>query len=126
MTEKTKVQNIFDLIQDLSIVELHDLVKMLEEAYGVSASMPVVAAGVATPWVSQEEEEKTSFTVELKSAGPNKIAVIKIIREITGLGLKEWKDLADKGWVVKENVSKEQAEEIKQKLAEAGATVEIK
>lgn len=84
----------------------------------------VAAAGLFT-W-AWEAEEKTSFNVELKSAGGNKIAVIKVIRELTGLGLKEAKDLADAGWVVKENVSKDDANDMKAKLEEQGATVEVK
>jgi len=84
----------------------------------------VATAGVAT-W-AWEAEEKTSFNVELKSAWGNKIAVIKVIRELTGLGLKEAKDLADAGWIVKENVSKDDANSIKAKLEEQWATVEIK
>lgn len=116
---------IMELVKELTIVELNDLVKAMEEEFGVSAAAPVmVAAGGAV--AGGEAEEKTSFNVELTSAWPNKIAVIKVIREITGLWLKEGKDLADKWWVVKENVSKDEAEEIKNKLTEAWATVEIK
>lgn len=116
---------IMELIKELTIVELNDLVKAMEEEFGVSAAAPVMVAawGSAAWWT---EEEKTSFNVELTSAWWNKIAVIKVIREITGLGLKEGKDLADNGWIIKENVSKAEAEEIKAKLVEAGATVEIK
>lgn len=116
-------QKIMDLVKELSIVELNDLVKAMEEEFGVSAAAPVmVAAGWAAGW----EEEKTAFNVELTSAGGNKIAVIKVIREVTGLGLKEGKELADNGWVVKENASKDEAEEIKAKLEEAGASIELK
>jgi len=117
-------QKIMDLVKELSIVELNDLVKAMEEEFGVSAAAPVmVAAGGSA---GGEAEEKTSFNVELTSAWANKIAVIKVIREVTGLGLKEGKALADNGWTVKENVSKDEAEEIKAKLEEAGATVELK
>jgi len=125
MPELSKnAQKIMDLVKELSIVELNDLVKAMEEEFGVSAAAPVmVAAGGSA---GGEAEEKTSFNVELTSAWANKIAVIKVIREVTGLGLKEGKALADNGWTVKENVSKDEAEEIKAKLEEAGATVELK
>lgn len=115
---------ILDLVKELTIVELNDLVKAMEEEFGVSAAAPVmVAAAAGGAW---EVEEKTSFNVELKSAGGSKIAVIKVIRELTGLGLKEAKDLADAGWVVKENVSKDDAADMKAKLEAEGATVEVK
>lgn len=116
---------IMDLVKELTIVELNDLVKAMEEEFGVSAAAPVMvaAAGGAAGW---DAEEKTAFDVVLTSAGWNKIAVIKVIREVTGLGLKEGKDLADNGWEIKKGVSKADAEDIKAKLTEAGATVEIK
>ncbi|MDP5039155.1 MAG: 50S ribosomal protein L7/L12 [Candidatus Gracilibacteria bacterium] len=123
MSELTaKAVQILDLVKELTIVELNDLVKAMEEEFGVSAAAPVMvaAAGAAS------EDEKTAFNVELTSAGGNKIAVIKVIREITGLGLKEAKELADNGGSIKENVSKDDAEEIKAKLTEAGATIEVK
>ncbi len=119
-------KKIMDLVKELTIVELNDLVKAMEEEFGVSAAAPVMVAaawGAAWAW---EAEEKTSFNVELKSAWGNKIAVIKVIRELTGLGLKEAKDLADAGWVVKEGVSKDDATWMKAKLEEQGATVEVK
>ncbi len=116
-------QKIMDLVKELTIVELNDLVKAMEEEFGVSAAAPVVmAAGGAEGGA----EEKSSFDVELTSAGSSKIAVIKVIREITGLGLKEAKALADNGGKIKEGVSKDEAEEIKAKLEEAGASVELK
>lgn len=115
---------IMDLVKELTIVELNDLVKAMEEEFGVSAAAPVMVA--AAGGAAGGEEEKTSFNVELKSAGGNKIAVIKVIREITGLGLKEGKDLADNGGIVKEGVSKDDAADMKAKLEEAGATVEVK
>lgn len=120
-------KKIMDLVKDLTIVELNDLVKAMEEEFGVSARAPVMVASWrgASSWAA-DTEEKTSFNVELKSAWWNKIAVIKVIRELTGLGLKEAKDLADAGWVIKENVSKDDAASIKAKLEEQGATVEIK
>jgi len=114
---------IMDLVKELTIVELNDLVQAMEEEFGVSAAAPVVmAAGGAEGGA----EEKSSFDVELTNAGSSKIAVIKVIREITGLGLKEAKELADNGGKVKEGASKEEAEEIKAKLEEAGASVELK
>lgn len=117
-------KKIMDLVKELTIVELNDLVKAMEEEFGVSAAAPVMVA--AAGWAWGEAEEKTSFNVELKSAWGSKIAVIKALREITGLGLKEAKDLADAGWVVKQNVSKDEAWEIKAKLEAEGATVEVK
>jgi large subunit ribosomal protein L7/L12 len=114
---------IMDLVKELTIVELNDLVTAMEEEFGVSAAAPVMVAGGAA---AGGEEEKSSFNVELTSAGAGKIAVIKVIREITGLGLKEAKDIADNGGNVKENAAKDEAEEIKAKLEEAGASVELK
>lgn len=119
----TNASKILELVKELTIVELNDLVKAMETEFGVSAAAPVM---VAAGWAAEEAEEKTSFNVELKSAGGNKISVIKVIREVTGLGLKEGKDLADNGWVIKANVTKDEANEIKAKLEEAGATIEIK
>lgn len=114
---------IMDLVKELTIVELNDLVTAMEEEFGVSAAAPVmVAAGGAEGGA----EEKSTFDVELTSAGASKIGVIKIIREITGLGLKEAKVIADNGGMVKEGASKDDAEEIKNKLVEAGASVELK
>ncbi len=119
-------------IEKMSVLELSELVKALEEKFGVSAAMPMmVGAMPGTAAAGDEEgekkEEKTSFTVELTSAGGQKIQVIKALREIAGLGLKEAKDLADAApKAVKDGVSKADAEEIKKKLEEAGATVTIK
>lgn len=118
-------QKIMDLVKDLTIVELNDLVTAMEEEFGVSAAAPVMVAGWAGGaggWA----DEKTEFDVELTSAWASKIAVVKIIKEITGQWLKESKDLADNWGVIKEKVSKDEAEEIKSKLTEAGATVEVK
>ena len=127
MSEEIKLsanaQKIMDLVKELTIVELNDLVKAMEEEFGVSAAAPVMVAALS--WTG-EAEEKTSFDVELKSAWGSKIAVIKIIREITGLGLVEAKALADNWGKVKEGAKKEEAEEIKAKLEAAGATVELK
>ncbi len=123
MSLSTNAQKILDLVKELTIVELNDLVKAMEEEFGVSAAAPVM---VAAAGAASADEEKTDFNVELKSAGGNKIAVIKVIREITGLGLKEAKELADNGWVIKEKVSKDDSAEIKAKLEAEGATVEVK
>jgi large subunit ribosomal protein L7/L12 len=113
---------IMELVKELTIVELNDLVTAMEEEFGVSAAAPVMVAGAAEGGA----EEKSSFDVELTNAGGSKIAVIKVIREITGLGLKEAKGLADNGGNIKEGASKDEAEEIKAKLEEAGASVELK
>ena len=113
-------------IKTLSVVEVSELVKMLEEEFGVSAAAAVVAApaaGAAAP----AEEEKSEFTVVLKEVGANKIAVIKAVREVTGLGLSEAKALVDGApGTIKENVPTAEAKEIENKLKEAGATVELK
>ena len=116
-------------IEEMSVIELSELVKELEEKFGVSAAAPAMAmpmmaaAGAAAP----AEEEKTEFDVVLKENGANKIAVIKVVREITGLGLKEAKELVDGApKTVKEGVSKDEAEEMKKKIEEAGAVVELK
>jgi len=124
MADLTKnAQQIMDLVETLTIVELADLVSAMEEKFGVSAAAPVavVAGGAAAA-----DEEKTSFDVVMTSAGGQKIAVIKAIREITGLGLAEAKALADNGGDVKKGVKKDEAEKIKKQLEENGASVEIK
>lgn len=116
-------EEIIQAIKEMSVLELNELVKACEEEFGVSAAAPVAVAGVATAAV----EEKTEFDVVLTSAGANKIKVIKVVRELTGLGLKEAKDIVDGApKTLKEGVSKEDAEGIKAKLEEAGAGVEIK
>lgn len=124
MAELSKnAASIMDLVKELTIVELNDLVTAMEEEFGVSAAAPVmVAAGGAEGGA----DEKSAFDVNLTAAGASKIAVIKVIRELTGLGLKEAKGLADNGGAIKEGVSKDDADEAKAKLEEAGATVEIK
>ncbi len=114
--------SIMDLVKELSIVELNDLVKAMEEEFGVSAAAPVMMAGGADGGV----EESSTKTVELTSAGASKIAVIKVIREITGLGLKEAKGLADNGGAIKEDCDAAEADELKAKLEAAGAEVELK
>ena len=115
---------IMELVEGLTIVELADLVSAMEEKFGVSAAAPVAVA--AAGGASADADEKTSFNVVMTSAGGQKIAVIKVIREITGLGLAEAKALADNGGNVKENVKKDEAEKIKADLEAAGATIEIK
>ena len=119
-----KVDDILESIDGLTVVELADLVKKIEEKYGVSAV--AATAPVAGGAAAGAADEKSTFTVVLKSAGAAKIQVIKVVRDLTGLGLKEAKDLVDGApKTVKENVAKEQAEEMKAKLTEAGATVEL-
>lgn len=120
-----KITNLIEEIKTFTILELADLVKAIEEEFGVSAA-PVAAVGVAAgPAVV--EEEKTEFDVILTNAGGSKLNVIKIVRELTGLGLKDAKDLVDSApKPIKESASKEEAEEIKAKLTEAGASVEVK
>lgn len=120
-----------EMIKELSampIMEVVELVKALEEEWGVSAAAPVaVAAGPAAGGEAAAAEEKTEFDVVMKSFGSNKVGVIKVVREITGLGLKEAKDMVEGApSTVKEGASKEESEEIKKKLTEAGAEVEIK
>ncbi len=127
MTELSKEQ-LIETISSMSVIELSELVKALEEKFGVSTMTPVVAAATgAAPVATAPIEEKTEFNVILGSVGASKINVIKVVREVTGLGLKEAKDLVDGApKIVKENVAKAEAEEIKKKLTEAGATVELK
>jgi len=123
-----KFKDLVKQIEELSVLDLAELVKVLEEKFGVSA-MPMAAAPATGTAAGGEAgpAEKSSFDVELKSAGEQKIAVIKVIKEITGLGLKEAKDIADAApKTIKQGVKKEEAEEIKKKLEEAGAAVELK
>ena len=120
-------EEIISAIESMTIMELNDLVKEMEEKFGVSAAAPVAVAGAAGAAAAPAEEEKTEFDVVLKEVGSEKIKVIKVVREITGLGLKEAKDAVEGApKTLKEAVSKEDAEKIKAKLAEVGATVEIK
>ena len=122
----SKIQTIIDTVKELSVIELSELVKAFEEEFGVSAAAPVVVAAVGGA-AAPAEEEQTEFDVILASAGRNKIAVIKAVREITGLGLKEAKEVVDGApKPVKEKVEKAEAEEIKKKLEDAGASVEVK
>ncbi|MGI9952819.1 50S ribosomal protein L7/L12 [Moorellaceae bacterium AZ2] len=126
----SKVAEIIETVKGMTVLELAELVKALEEEFGVSAAAPVAVAAAPGPAAAPAEapaEEQTEFDVILKAAGDKKINVIKVVREITGLGLKEAKDLVDGApKPVKEKVSKEEAENIKKKLEEAGATVEVK
>ncbi len=131
MAENEKVQGIINTIKELNVLELSQLVKALETEFGVTAAAPVAmatapaAGGAAAP--AAEAEEKSEFTVILKSFGANKINVIKAIREVTNLGLKESKDLVEGApKPIKENVNKQEAATIKEKLEAAGATVEVK
>ena len=118
-------QEIIEVIKGLSVLELNDLVKACEEEFGVSAAAGVVVAAAGAS--AAAAEEKTEFDVELTEAGDQKVKVIKVVREITGLGLKEAKDVVDGApKVVKEQASKEEAEEIKKKLEEVGAKVTLK
>ncbi len=114
---------IVDAIAEKSLMEVMELVKAIEEKFGVSAAAPVAVAAAGPAAVV---EEQTEFTVTLKSAGEKKVEVIKAVRAITGLGLKEAKDLAEAGGVLKEAASKDEAEKMKKDLEAAGATVEVK
>ena len=118
------IEQILEAIEPMKVTELNELVKAAEEKFGVSASAPVMVAGAAA---GAAAEEKTEFDVVLANAGASKVKVIKVVREITGLGLKEAKDLVDNApKTLKEGVSKEEAEEMKAKLEETGASVEVK
>ena len=123
---KLTAQELIDAIKELTVLELNDLVKACEEEFGVSAAAGVVVAA-AGAGAAEAAEEKTEFDVELVEAGAEKVKVIKVVREITGLGLKEAKDAVDGApKVIKEAASKEEAEEIKKKLEEVGAKVNLK
>ena len=122
-----KITNILEEIKSLTILELNDLVKAVEEEFGVSAAAPVGVAVAAGAAAAPAAEEKTEFDVVLKSFGAKKLDVIKAVREITGLGLKEAKEMVESApKAVKEGVSKDEAESIKKSLEEAGAEVEVK
>ncbi|NDL68656.1 50S ribosomal protein L7/L12 [Clostridiales bacterium F-3ap] len=121
---KLTAQELIDAIKELTVLELNELVKACEEEFGVSAAAGVVVAAAGP---AEAVEEKTEFDVELTATGAEKIKVIKVVREITGLGLKEAKELVEGApKMVKEGVQKEEAEELKAKLSEVGATVTIK
>ena len=120
---KLSTKEIIDALSEMTILEVKDLVDAMKEAFGVDPSAVAVAAPVAGAAV---EEGPSTVTLNLASAGANKIAVIKLVREITGLGLKEAKEVADNGGTVKEKVSADEAAELKAKFEEAGATIELK
>ncbi len=118
-------KKVMEIVEKMTVLELADLVKVMEDKFGVSAAAPVAAVAVAAA-PAEEVEEKSMFNIVLKDAGANKIGVIKVVREITELGLKEAKDMVDAApQTVKEGVKKEDAEAIKAKFEEAGATVEL-
>jgi len=120
-------EQVVDYLSNLPVIQIADLIKTLEEKWGVKAAPVAVAGPAAAAAPAAAAEEKTEFTVELKEAGANKINVIKVVREITGLGLKEAKDLVEAApKAVKEGVSKTEAEDFKKKLEDAGAKVELK
>ena len=118
-------EQIIEAIESMTVLELSELVKALEEKFGVSAAAPVAVAAAPAAGAGAAEESST-VSVILKNAGAAKVQVIKVIKEITGLGLKESKDIADNGGAVKENISRDEANDIKAKLEEAGAEVEFK
>ena len=122
----SKITDVLEIVKGMTVLELNELVKAFEEEFGVSAAAPVAMAAAA-PAAAPVAEEKTEFDVILTSAGAQKIQVIKVVREVTGLGLKEAKDLVDGApKAVKEGIAKKDAEELKKKLEDAGATVELK
>ena len=124
---KLSTQEFIDAIKELTVLELNDLVKACEEEFGVSAAAGVVVAAAGGDAGAAAAEEKTEFDVELTEVGPNKVKVIKVVREATGLGLKEAKDLVDSApKMVKEAASKEEADDIKAKLEAEGAKVTLK
>ena len=124
---KLSIEEIISAIDELTVLELNDLVKACEEKYGVSAAAGVVVAAAGAGDGGAAAEEKTEFDVELTEVGPNKVKVIKVVREATGLGLKEAKDLVDSApKMVKEGASKEEADDIKAKLEAEGAKVTLK
>ena len=125
--EKSNIDQIISSIEKMTVMELAELSKSLQEKFGVSAAVPIAAAGASAPAEAAQAEEKTEFDVILSAVGDKKIQVIKVVRELTGLGLKEAKDVVDGApKPVKEAVPKEEAESVKAKLQEVGATVEIK
>ncbi len=121
-----KFKDIVESVEKLSVLDLSELVKVLEEKFGVSAAAPVMMAGGAAV-EAEAAEEKSEFNIELTDVGSNKIGVIKVVREVTGLGLKEAKDIVDGAPnVIKEGVAKDEAEEIKKKIEEAGGGCSLK
>ena len=124
---KLSTQEIIDAIKELTVLELNDLVKACEEEFGVSAAAGVVVAGPAADAGAAQAEEKTEFDVELTEVGPNKVKVIKVVRDATGLGLKEAKDLVDGApKILKEQAPKAEADDLKAKLEAEGAKVTLK
>ena len=124
--EGSKVSEVLEIVKEMSVLELNELVKAFEEEFGVSAAAPVAVAA-APAAAAAVVEEKTEFDVLLTNAGGQKIQVIKVVREATGLGLKEAKDLVDgASKVIKEGIAKKDADELKKKLEDAGGTVELK
>ena len=126
---KINKDDVLKYLEEANMLEVSELISDIEEKFGVSAAAPVAVAGVAAPadGDAAASEEKTEFDVELTSVGDKKIGVIKVIREVTSIGLKEAKDMADNApSVVKEQLNKDEAEEVKKKLEEAGATVTLK
>ena len=122
-----KIEKLIEEVKVLSVLELSELVKALEEEFGVSAAAAVAVAAPAAADAAPVEEEKTEFDVVLKEVGPNKMAVIKLVKELSGLGLKESKEIVDNApKAIKEAVSKADADEMAKKLTDAGATVELK
>ncbi len=126
VTLSANAQKIMELVEGLTIVELADLVSAMEEKFGVSAAAPVGVVMAGGGAAAADADEKTTVNVMMTSAGSAKIAVIKVIRELTGLGLAEAKALADNGGAIKENVERADAEKMKAQLEEAGATIELK
>jgi large subunit ribosomal protein L7/L12 len=125
VTVPEKFKTIVESVEKLSVLDLSELVKVLEEKFGVSAAAPVMMAGAVAG--AEAVEEKSAFNIELTAAGGNKIGVIKVVREVTGLGLKEAKDMVDGApKVIKEGASKAEAEEIKKKIEDAGGSCELK
>ena len=122
---KITSEELISALKEMTVLELNDLVKAIEEEFGVSAAAPVAVAGAAP--AAEAEEEASEVSVFLNAPGQSKVAVIKVVREITGLGLVEAKGLVDKAPIaIKENINPEEAQEIKEKLIEAGAEVEVK
>ncbi len=122
-----KFKKLVEEVEKMSVLELSELVKVLEDKFGVSAAAPMMMGAMPAGGGEEEVEEKSSFDVELKEAGASKISVIKVVREVTGKGLKDAKDMVDAApKVIKEGANKEEAEELKKKLEDAGATVELK
>ena len=127
MSAAVSTENLLEQIGNLTLVQAADLVKAMETKFGISAAAPVAVAAVAAGGAAAADEEPAQVTVILKAHGDKKIDVIKVVREITGLGLKEAKDLVEAGGKpVKENVSKDEAAEIKKKLEAVGASIEVK